>query len=147
MAHLKFDKHRVLICLLSVGMASGLFLLLGLQRHAVRLLGHWYFGVATLFAILFVGLSLACLRGRFSKVRWVFPVCLAISYVAAIGAQLAYFSIWESTRTTNALKHFGIADFVATQFLGPTIALVWVLGVFTGVLFLLLQRATRIAPD
>jgi hypothetical protein len=134
-------KHRVPICLLSVGMASGLFLLLGLHRHTAHILGRWYFGVSVTFALFFAALVLICLRGRFSRARWMFPVCIAISYAAAIAAYLTYFSVWEHERTIDTLKHFGIVDFLTMLLFGPTIALVWVFGALVGICFLLLQRS------
>ena len=136
-------KYRVLICLLSVGLGCGVFLLLGLQRHAEKLFGSWYSGLAWIFLSLFTALTVLILRDRFIRVRWLFPICIVLSYVAGIVANVVYFAIWEPVRLTNALTQNPIYVFLMVQLFIPTAALVWLFGAFVCVFFLSLERLAR----
>jgi len=130
--------------LLSVGLGCGLFLALGLQRHTEKLLGRWYGGSASIFQF-FGALIILSLRGRVVKARWLFPICIGLSYVAAIIAYLSYFIIWEPERAANMLAHVAILPDLTTLLLMPIVTLAWLLGVFVGIFYLCLERLVHIA--
>lgn len=133
--------YRALICLLSVGLGCGTFWLLGLHRHIEKASGqHWY-GVTWTFVSFFTALILLTLRGKFIRARWLFPICIALGYAAAMVAYLFYFGIWEPERTFNSLKHFAILpDLIIFLWFIPTVSLAWLLGAIVGIFYLALER-------
>jgi hypothetical protein len=136
---------RALICLLSVGLGAGLFLLSGAHQHTERMLHRWYAGAAITFLTVFVVLVALILRGRFVRARWLFPVCIALACAAAIIAYLGYFSIAEPARMANTLKHWRLHDLQVVLFIVPFISLSWMLGAFVALFYLCLHRLARAA--
>ena len=138
------DKRPMLICLLSVGLGSGLFLALGLHRHTEKLFGRWYGGLSLIFLSLFAALVVLSLRGRVVKARWLFLICIGLSYVAAIIAYLSYFAIWEPERSANMLAHVATFPDLKILLLIPILTLTWIFGVFVGMFYFCLERLARV---
>ena len=77
-------RYRVLLFLLSVCLACGLFMLLGQPSPAIKVLGRWFSGLAWIFLLLFTVLGLLALRGRSSQGWWIFPIFVGLSYLAGM---------------------------------------------------------------
>jgi len=131
---LSATNHRVLIPLLSVTLAAGVFVLLGLHEPAARLLHRWFFGLALLF-ILFFALALISLPQRVAGGLRIFPASIVLSYFAATAAYLTYFLMLEPERFANAIRQDGFVAFIQVQLFCASAALVWAFGISVAVIF------------
>jgi hypothetical protein len=136
------EKHRPMLCLLSVFFACVVTGISGAYGPAAKLLHQWYVGVAAIFVLIFAALMVFALRGRLNNSYWIVPASAALSYPAASAAYVIYFSIFEPQRLLNGISRIDVLEAIAVVFLiVPTVSFAWLFGVSAGAAFILLQRA------
>jgi peptidoglycan/LPS O-acetylase OafA/YrhL len=138
------EKHRSIVCMLSVILAYGGVAVSGAWEPATKLLHRWSLGVLVAFLLIFLALMFLTLRGKLAKSLWAIPVSAALGYPAATIAYLVYFLVFEPQRTLNTLTHGQLLDVVVMLLiLGPTISFAWLFGAVEGAAFFLLGRTLQ----
>jgi peptidoglycan/LPS O-acetylase OafA/YrhL len=134
-------KRHIAICLLSIGVAYGLFAVMGGWQPVEKLLHRWSMSVFVIFALVFTIALFLSLRGGMSKSLWIIPMSAILAYCVSIFAYLAYFTFFEPERLLNTLSHTPTSDVGMLLLIGPAFSLVWLFGAVAGAVSFFLERA------
>jgi hypothetical protein len=138
------EKGRILICLLSVLLASGVIAISDGWRPGAKLLHIYYPGVLTVFLFSYALIMFSITRGRLLKSYWLIATTTALAYPVAFFAYAIYFAAFENELFVNALRQIAfVRDAPLIFLLLPTISLAWLFGALVGIIFLALSWVLR----
>jgi hypothetical protein len=139
------EKRRILVCLLSVLLASGVIAISDGWQPGAKLLHIYYPGVLTVFLFSYSLVMYAIARSRLIESYWLIAVTTILAYPVAFFAYIIYFAAFENELFVNIFRRIDIVLGVLLMsfFFVPTISLAWLFGALVGIIFLALNRVLR----